>query len=285
MEKTALLNLFQSIQAAEPTLGIGEADVAYCECHQALHDAAQDYFDRLQAFVTQHAPAENPYLESAEIDVAKFRFEARKQFIQTIFSYFEGYGVALNTNETLTRYGVSRSHALNNAAEEAAQCLPLHYADIVSEVLSQTGGLSLEDAAIQQLKAKFADSAQWELRGGDRSTVSGATVHIESYLRLEQGYDNEMRISYHAQDQARLLYRTLSLFDTGHLTSRDANLSMLPYYWPTSDREVKLTPYVLPCAKVRSLRFYKNGKVSIKFDASADALTFLRDFCHMEVTQ
>lgn len=287
MEKNQILNLFSTIQQQAATLGISAEDETFCQEQQAQYDAALAYYEGLQAFISEKKP-KNEYADEeykATINVPSIIYVMKKKLINKLYYYFRNkYSVDLKDETTFRRYGLyeERYYRYDRDTENEAKLkTPLRYEDIVKDILSQTGGLSFEDVAIRQLKADFAQKARpWE-RHGDRVKQQGATLSIDSFVHPELSYSGVLRFSYTSEPTLFLLYKILSYVELGRVDATNWRFLHLPTNdnRSYSESELKLEMYEINGDKVKGVRFYKNGKMSIKFDSAATAAAFQRDYC------
>lgn len=288
MEKNTILSLFQDIQQQAATLGISEADEIFCQEQQGAYDAAFAYYEGLQAFISEKKPKGNEYADEeykATINVPGIVYMMKKRFIAKLYYYFSRtYSIKLCDEATEKRYGLYEERyylAERDKENEAKLKNPLHYEDIVKDILAQTGGLSLEGMAIRQLKAEFAQKARPWARSGDRIKQQGATLSIDSFVHPETSYSGILRFSYTNEPTLWLLYKILSYVELGRVEQTNWRFSHLPLADGKgySDSHLDLSMYEINGEKVKGVRFYKNGKLSIKFDSAVTAAAFQRDYC------
>ena len=277
MEKNQILSLFQTIQTVAPTLGLSESEEAYCQDMQAVYDAAIAFYMGLLAHIDANQPKDNPFCKD-RVDVETNIITAQKAFIADIYGFFRSeYSVELSSDNTLKRYNFHDGYAYPHKHYDEVCATPIHYKDIVQDILAQTGNLAFSDLAVRQLKTEFAPKTTW--RGGEeRVKQTGATLNFESYASIETRWDGGLRIRYSGEQTIRLLYRVLSHFERGNIVKQDETFQALPC--ATNDYDIDLTPYPINGAKVNAVRFFKNGKVAVKFASAALAVEFQRAYCH-----
>lgn len=277
MEKNQILSLFQTIQQQAATLGLSESEEAYCQDMQAVYDAAIAFYMGLMAHIDANQPKDNPFCKD-RIDVETSIITAQKAFIANIYEFFRSeYSVELSPDNTLKRYNFHDGDAYTRRHYDEVSATPIHYRDIVQDILAQTGNLPFDALAVHQMKAEFAPKVTWRSKD-ERVKQTGATLNFESYASIETRWDGGMRIRYSGEQTIRLLYRVLSHFERGEIVKRDEIFQALPC--ATNDYDLDLTPYLVGGAKVYAVRFFKNGKVAVKFASAALAAEFQRAYCH-----
>ena len=275
MEKNQSLSLFHTIQTVAPTLGLSESEEAYCQDMQAVYDAAIAFYMGLMAHIDANQPKDNPFCKN-RVDVETNIITAQKAFIANIYEFFRSeHSVELSTDNTLKRYNFHDGDAYTRHYDEVS-ATPIHYRDIVQDILAQTGDLPFDALAVHQMKAEFASKVTWRSKD-ERVKQTGATLNFESYASIETRWDGGMRIRYSGEQTIRLLYRVLSHFERGEIVKRDEIFQALPC--ATNDYDLDLTPYLVGGAKVYAVRFFKNGKVAVKFASAALAEEFQRAYC------
>ena len=276
MKKTQILTLFQTIQQQAATLGLDESAEIYCQDMQAVYDAALAFYMGLIAHIDANQPKDNPFCKD-RIDVETHIITAQKAFIADIYGFFcAEYSVELSPDNTLKRYNFHDGYAYTRRHYDEVSATPIHYRDIVQDILAQTGKIAFSDFAIRQLKAEFAPKTTCR-SGEDRVKQTGATLNFESYASVETRWDGGLRIRYSDKQTIRLLYRVLSHFERGEIVKRDDIFQTLPC--ATNDYDIDLTPYLVNGVKVNAIRFFKNGKVAVKFASAALAAEFQRVYC------
>lgn len=277
MEKNQILTLFQTIQQQSATLGIAKGDEEFCRDNQAAYEEAMDFYNALAAHIEANQPKQNVYAKE-RVSVKTCMVNAQKSFIKEIYANFrDSYHVTLSPEKTMARYKLHDDYAYTRHDYDEPSATPIHYREIVQDILAQTGNLPFGDLAVHQLKAAFAPKVTWRSKD-ERVKQTGATLHIEAYAYLETRYDGGLRLKYSGERPVQLLYRVLSHFERGEIVKQDALFESLPGMGNAYD--VDLTPYPVNGDKVNAVRFYKNGKIAVKFASSIFASEFKRDYCH-----
>lgn len=263
----ALLSKFENVVIKNDTR-ISEVDRAYCEKQEKMYkEAIQVMQQTLELFkelygtysVTEKSNYRGYIEEFKDIRNIEDRInDFKSKFISNIFSHFErSYNVTLNSSEIRKKYDLS-----------------ITYQNIIDEVFEQLGGFNFQEKAVKEIK----DASRDTVYRGDKLTIKKGKLSIQDYVWWSSySWDNEKKLSYN-DSKVRPLFKALSHFETGVVET-------LSYYNNIYDELYKgdktydiFSKYELGYNKVKSIKFYKNGKVDIEFQTQQQAEEFKREY-------
>jgi hypothetical protein len=242
------------------------------DCLDRISSEDQSFGRKLQQDFTEFVTFANNYLkllnqnsvsndfyDSKELAAAMEKEMKKKTntFVQKVVWYFQRtYAITLDSDKITAKY----DHQVT-------------FYQIVEDIFEQIGGYELLDKAAQEIKAKLCR----EIR--DRVNVKNCKVSIELWPYLEHTWDGRgLRIFYQAEERILKLIRALTHFDDGR-TIADPDLSAIidgkghpEEYWFTEQSFFGKN-------KLQGLRFYKNGRIDIRFKSTDQALQFAREYC------
>lgn len=149
------------------------------------------------------------------------------------------------------------------------------FENIVDWILHQTGGISLKDKGVQELKDKFTSEVNWSRDSAPRTKISKNMVSLTDYQWYETDWNGRKRLRYDDRKYNCLLL-ALSHFEDGSTKHRNFS-SELSAVGRGHDRYFDFeTTYMADNSdKLISLKYYKNGKVDIKFKTNDLAQEFV----------
>lgn len=143
--------------------------------------------------------------------------------------------------------------------------------EMVGLVLSMSGGISLSDMAIKNVKDVFVTKAKRV-----KSEVKGAAVNISDFFWITRGYNGSYRIdSDNSMQLFKNLLKCISLFEFNSIENKTG--LQVPNY-SSWDFDIDSNIILRECKKVEYLKIYKNGKIGIYFYEKADASNFYHFF-------
>ena len=279
-----LLDKFESVQIRAENQ-ISDSDKEFCEAHQTAYNDAKTSLSELfvmweeilagqKEALKGTGSSSETYVASGSITSLSKRMierqidELHSTFIQCIVRHFRDvYHVSLDEysiKKTLIPQEPSWRRTPEydkemNEYEEKMRNLSLKYTQIVELIFQQTGGRSLWEYAVFQLKGK-CHSAAW-FYDKCRYERKGSMVQISSVVHSE----------YELSDAGKNIIRGLVHFETGKIGIIPVEFTdLLSYRGPrysALDFE--------DCKKVTKLRLYKNGRLDIRFTEEAYAVQFI----------
>lgn len=145
----------------------------------------------------------------------------------------------------------------------------ISYMELVSSIVELLDGLSLTDTGIQLMKDEFMGTIYCK----ERYTLKGRTLSLNDYVRYESW--NGVKISYTEREKQAKLRKAFIFFEKGELQD---GLSVIDFSRRDNEGIDFTKEYFLGFSKIESVRFYKNGKMTIKFFTSELAEQFEKMF-------
>ncbi len=183
--------------------------------------------------------------------------QAKHKVITDVVDYF---------NESYTLILDNRKYYDTIKKKEEKEIADLDH--VVDWVLTQTGGLTLKEMGIKLLKDNFQSEVNGRVNTyrntDDSCKLNGITLTFPNFMWYYQGN----RLSYSHSDNRRYnsLIAAMIHFDNGSTETRYDMVSCnIPNNNGRGDYFDFTTPYETILDKVASMKFFKNGKVEVKF--------------------
>lgn len=265
-----------------------EDDRVFCKAHQTAYDDAKtallelsilwsDILDGQKQALKGTGNSSETYV-SARYITSLSQQKIREQintlhptFISSIVRHFrdvyhinlyeEAIRHKLIPKEPSWKHGPEYEQELDEY-EKQMDALSLNYTQIVDLIFKQTGGRSLREFAVYQLKER-CHTAVW-CYGKCRYERKGPTVQISSMV-----YG-----SYDLCEGAKHILRGLAHFETEKLDIIPREFSEFFSYCGPSDSSYDFKD----CQKVRKIRLFKNGRMDIRFSQEAYAMQYIEGY-------
>lgn len=261
---------------------ISAQDKAFLEKHQKLYEnSLQFYKDSFElykkAIDSQDFTGIPEYsgfrLKDVVEAICKNVNAVHREFASGIYCYFsEKYHIQLNHRKDFWERKYSDYYNLSD--EQIREKFQMEqYLDIVSDILEQTGGMTFGDLSAQQLKEEMKDACKfrdWVI------SIKGSTLKYSGWdLRETWGGSFECDAPF-----IKVFPRALSMF----LYNTVLQLPGCDFLYKYS---VDLTPEQLKegfdtelyLKVVKKIKFFKNGRIDIKFDTPERARSFAKEWC------
>lgn len=282
-----ILDKFKKIEI-KSTQKISNEDLAYCEKTQSQYEKAVEQINfYMKALQSLHDKDPNKlhefysYRNGVETirtvrelewnerhfftplygiyNCKKYLTDLKKNFINKIKNYFESsYNLKLDLK------------SLDECEKE------IHYTDIIELIIDCCGGISLNETGLENLKEEFRNRIYYQ----NRVKKKNNKISLDNYVYYRYYSLPELRIDFDDKQLPALL-KAMSFFETNNITVDPIIASGLPN--PKGNYEetkVDVTKeYTLTGTnKVKSIRFFKNRRIDIKFNNSQDAEDFYNCF-------
>lgn len=145
----------------------------------------------------------------------------------------------------------------------------ISYNELVDLVIEEAGGLTLTELGVEIMKNEFNKTIYWK----ERYTVKGKTLSLNDYVRYDS-WDGS-KINYTEREKQAKLRKALTFFEIGE--AKDG-LPQINFNDKRNEIIDFSKEYHLSLNKIESVRFYKNGKLTIKFKSAELAEQFERMF-------
>ena len=199
--------------------------------------------------------------------------ETNQRLIQWCISYLQKrHGCTIPNIESPDRRIQAKDRWSNDEYNFAGDEIRLE--DVADRIRVNMGGVDFASKRIQEIKQKFRESFGRRNHG---VTQKSNTLSFERYYSFyEQGYcdKNHYRMKYNYHEEASALASGIRLF--GGDSQKASWTGMFP---EEGDKDKVFAPITIWNVKgVSSLRFFKNGRIDIKFDDAKVAAEFARFF-------
>ncbi|MEK4427800.1 hypothetical protein MHB54_00925 [Paenibacillus sp. FSL M7-0802] len=188
-------------------------------------------------------------------DYEKSLLEIRNSFINNICFYFQkNYNVTINGDKVMKGLDFDVTHK-----------------DIVDIIFIQLDGFTFNEKAEKEIK----DATKEMFKHGDKITLKNGKLVLDGYFAHFDSIWREYRLS----EKVEKIFKSLQLFDNGSLTSNEELKSKYCGYDNSKkiDNYERYSPSTLD--KVKSIKFFKNGKMEIEFDTHQQARAFATEYC------
>lgn len=264
----ALLSKFENIKIENDTR-ISETDRAYCEKQEKLYkEAVQAMKQTLELFKTIYKNYSDADIRNYKVYIHKFDDishtedrikEFKNMFVSHIISYFQkAYNVTLNSSEILKKYKERE----------------ITYQNIIDEIFEQLGGFNFQEKAINEIK----EAARNTVYNSDKITIKKGKLSIQDFVYWNRySWSDEHSLSW-GDSKVRPLFKGLSHFETEETETA--------FYYESIYKELNagdrtydiFSKYELGYEKVKSIKFYKNGKIDIEFETNEQAQQFKNEY-------
>lgn len=139
------------------------------------------------------------------------------------------------------------------------------YDEVIAYIIDSLDGRSFSDVAHKLHVDDFRKVVHWK-----KPVIKGNTITVPDLLSFEYNYNNGLRISYYSKDRFTSIYKAIYYFET-KLPAHTPETVI--EYWNENFARLD-EPYTLKTTKVTNLRFFKNGRVDIKFSDNQLAQEF-----------
>lgn len=139
------------------------------------------------------------------------------------------------------------------------------YGEVITYIIESLDGKNFSDVAHKLHVDDFRNAVHWK-----KPTIKGNTVTIPDLLSFDYNYNNGLRISHYSKDRFTVIYKGIYYFETKIPAHTPETVIE---YWNENFARLD-EPYTLKTTKATNLRFFKNGRVDIKFSDNQSAQEF-----------
>ncbi len=293
-----LLEKFEAIEIKTDTR-ISPADRTFCEAHQAAYENARDTLSELkyiwedmerqqsELLSPVNALSHSSYLTSHDglklspADIQKQIDALHVRFVEELISHFCASYHCSISSETVkeTLFPQKPSNRWDDNYEEQVEsytkklrALRLHYVDVLEQLFVQTEGKAFSEYALCKLKEK-CHRAAWS--STTKKAVFERKKTVLQFTRYACYYQIWLRNEYwELSDGSRNLLLGIAHFETGSLSVIPGSLSEI-----IQSYRLEASQFSFPnCAKVQSLKLFKNGRMDIRFTNESHAVQFVEDY-------
>lgn len=267
-----LLSKFDNIEVNNNTR-ISAEDQAFCEDQERQYkESIKIQLDYLKAFKEVSGidlladrytsqDSKNKYLDWYKFDkIVELAKETKNKFIHEIMWYFEKrYNISIDSNQLRDKYNFE-----------------ITYNNILDEIFLQLNGFSFTEKAVNELKEKTRTVYIYnDYRKSSNMNIKGNKVIIDGSYAYKDTIWNEYRL----RGDFGKIFTGLYHFENGEVVSGSTELhnKYCGYGNERNERNYeKYEPYSLD--KVKSIKFFKNGKLEIEFKTNAYAGYFAKEY-------
>lgn len=282
----SILGKFENFEVKQ-TDRISKDDEVWLEKWQKLYEDALQYYSRVYALYRE---ASAGYLKSDQelfgsysvvwvndLDVIKRVNDLQINFASRIYWYFEEkYKVNLESRTAEEKEKYNRSYNLSDV-EITEKFKKRKYNDILEDIINQLGGMGFVDLATKQLKDKMKNVCYNKYHDKWDIEIKGSTLKYSGYGSVSETWHGKWRL--YKCEFVKLLPEVMSMFIYGHVT----RLIGLDFFY---SYDIELEEYQLKEGiqfssglRIAGIKFFKNGRIDIKFATPEDAREFAREWC------
>lgn len=283
MEQKDIFALFDEVQEVNGLQSYDEHDQTHLQSIYRAYLAERKYLAELKN-------VEDAYLAVMEVEKKNFSdyffhlaktpdaggkafCEANESFIKNCTQYLESrHGCTIPAIENPDRRVAPKSRYGEDIYNFAGEEIRLE--DVVDRILASMGGHDFKSMRDQEIKTKFREKFGCR---NDRVSQKSSTLTFDMWGSFyEQGYcdSDHYRIRYNYHDEMKALADGIRLF--GGDSSKSSWTAMFP---EEGDQSEIFSPMKIWNVKgVSSVRFFKNGRIDIKFEDAKLATEFTRFF-------
>ena len=204
--------------------------------------------------------SKNKYLDWYKFDkIAELARETKQKFINDIIWHFsQKYSITINSDIIIKKYDFN-----------------VTYDNLIDEIFIQLDGFTFMEKADKEIKDKLTNEIRY-----DKIKINNNKFTVLNFASFEKSWNGkDYRITYYGRDRLVAFFKALTHYDSGKTSIYNDFLEFVNYnndqtkdYWFTEfDFSYK--------KKVQMIRFYKNGKIDVKFKSHEQAKQFAKDYC------
>ena len=261
---------------------ISAEDKAFLERRQNLYEnTLQFYKDSFElykkAIDSQDFTGISEYsvfrLKDVEEATCKNVNAVHREFVSGIYGYFSRkYNVHLDHRKDFWERKYSDYYNLSDD-QIRGKFQTEQYLDIVADILEQTGGMTFGDLSAQQLKDEMKKACRfrdWAI------SIKGSTLKYSGWnLRETWGGSFECNAPF-----IKVFPRALSMFLYNSVLQLPGCDFLYKYSIDLTPEQLKegfdTEPYLKVVTKIK---FFRNGRIDIKFDTPERARSFAKEWC------
>lgn len=292
-----LLQKFSEVEVKDDTR-ITAADKDFCKAHQAAYEYAKSALSELKYFWEDMVSNQGNLLSSIgeqptlyllnghELKISSDHINeqiksAHSTFISQLIYYFnKTYKISLSPAEVTTALLPKKpevSHRFDelkewNAYEKAMLELSLQYTDILEQIFIRLDGRNLQEQAMHELLEKCHRAAWDSYHKRPEYVRKKAVLQFSSYAcSYSTGYHYE---TWKLSGKIKDILQGIGHFETDSFSLIPDKVSSVinSYDFHTDSIEFPT------CQKVQSIKFYKNGRVDIRFATEENAQKFIEKY-------
>ncbi|WP_144514919.1 hypothetical protein [Bacillus pumilus] len=259
------MNLLQRLDAIEIDLTsrISQEDEKFCLDEQKSYEVAwgalQNAYKSVNTLLLDFS-IKDKYIHKYGVvsEIEKAQQECNDAFIRAITQYFsKKYNVEFDYSI------IYKSYTFENF---------ITFEKVLDHLFEQLGGYSFAEMANQQIKNKINEAVY-------KFEVKKSTLHLSNFVYFESDWMGGLQISWRSEEKMTKLFDALSLFEYGEPTKINKFVSIEKEMREGSRKAFIFDKYEMEnLNKIRSIKAFKNGKVSIEFHSMDFANEFANSY-------
>lgn len=282
----SLLGKFSNFEV-KSTDRISEEDKEFLQHHEKMYKNALSVYKRVYSLYkeeyekySQDVIKQYEYSDFlvGDFGIPKKIDSVQKAYASYIYSYFERkYKVSLENN--FKESDLERKYYRYNRNDEIKELevTEIDYNKIIDDIIDQLGGLSFADRAIKEVKDALKDKCYNGYHDDWNIKVKGNTITYSGYGYVDDAW-HRGNYEVHSPDFIRKFMEAVSMErygDKRHICGLDC-IYEYSVYLDEDEMKNGLFPVDVPVEKIK---FFKNGRIDIKFKEAEQARKFAREWC------
>jgi len=267
-----LLNKFKDIKV-ENVDRIGENDKGFCETTQHDYKIAiasiLSCLDELKKTTgvnvfekdCYNTESKNEFIGWYEMkDIKVLADKIQKGFINKILRYFDKtYNVNIEIENINKKYDYT-----------------VTYENLLDDIFVFLGGNTFDERAVNELKEATRKTYYFNQYTGSNITMKNNKLSIDGRYSYFDSIWKENKLS----GDFNKIFTALYYFDSKVMTKNNSELYSKYCGYSNEKNEANYEKYIpQSLTKVKSIKFFKNGKLQIEFQTAQQALLFAKDYC------
>jgi len=258
------MDLLQRLEAVEidHTSRISHEDEEFCLNEQSSYEIAWETLKKAYESVNKlllDFSIKDKYIRKYGVvsEIEEARKECNEAFIRAITIYFsKKYNVEFDS-----------SSIYKSSFEQL-----ITFEEVLDHLFEQLGGYSFAEMANEQIKNKINEAVY-------KFEVKKSTLHLPNFVYFESDWMGGLQISWRSKEIMTKLFDALSLFEYGEPTKINKFVSIEKEMREGSRKAFIFNKYEMEnFNKIRSIKAFKNGKVSIEFHSMDFANEFANTY-------
>jgi hypothetical protein len=168
--------------------------------------------------------------------------------------------------------------------DQSLCALPLRYEQIVDEIFVQLGGFSFQERAMNEFMERIWNCCHNQYSGGkEKFEIKNDTLRLNGYGYWISVDENKWMShpvpEYRLYDDMRTLLHALAYYECGRMDEGSRWFPEL-FKYDTKENQFDLAHM----KKLKSIKFFKNGRVDIKFRNATYAQEFVEQYLRRKAT-
>jgi len=267
---------------------VSAEDKNYLDKLQELYDGTLTYYRRVFALYNEE---KRKYTNDVvklignyncvfadNMDVNKRACELQIGFTNQIYSYFcNKYKITIENDnkkaeekkyDSYKYYGELPKELIDELYERQT------YDTVLDDIIQKLGGMTFNELSVQQIKDRMKKAAfcydKWRIE------VKNATVKFDGAYVSKEWYQDKYKV--HRGEFLAVLPDALSLFMIG--SPNCCHMGFMRKYEIELDEDEMKQGIEFPSGlKLKSMKFFKNGRLDMKFETPEYARAFAREYC------